>query len=72
MIPAWLNVSTRKVGGLRFVKVGRLTVSWSVSRAYRPIGAPAVPSFTMPIEVRFPAPDLTALRAARAARSLAR
>jgi hypothetical protein len=32
-----LPVSTRRVGGLRFVKVARLTVSWSVSRAYRPL-----------------------------------
>ena len=34
---AGFNVSTRKVGGLRFVKIGRLTVSWSVSRAYKPL-----------------------------------
>jgi hypothetical protein len=33
------NVSCRKVGGIRFLKVGRFNVSWSVSRAYRPIGA---------------------------------
>jgi len=32
------NVSCRKVGGIRFLKVGRFNVSWSVSRAYRPIG----------------------------------
>lgn len=31
------NVSFRRVGGLRFLKVGRLTVSWSVARAYRPV-----------------------------------
>lgn len=30
-----LNISYRKVGGLRFVKIGRLTFSWSVSREYR-------------------------------------
>lgn len=30
------NVSYRRVGGLRFLKVGRLTVSWSVAAAYRP------------------------------------
>jgi hypothetical protein len=34
-----VNVDTRKVGGLRFVKLGRLTVSFSVSRRYRAIGA---------------------------------
>jgi hypothetical protein len=31
------NISFRRVGGLRFLKLGRLTVSWSVSRAYRPL-----------------------------------
>lgn len=33
------NVDYRRVGGLRFLKLGRLTVSWSVSAVYRPIGA---------------------------------
>jgi hypothetical protein len=33
------NCDFRRVGGLRFLKVGRLTVSWSVSAVYRPIGA---------------------------------
>jgi hypothetical protein len=33
-----LNVSTRKVGGLRFFKLGRITLSFSVSkRGYRPL-----------------------------------
>jgi len=32
-----LPFSTRKVGGLRFVKIGRLTVSYSISRAYKPL-----------------------------------
>jgi hypothetical protein len=32
-----LPVSSRRVGGLRFVKVSRLTVSWSWSRSYRPL-----------------------------------
>lgn len=31
------GVSTRKIGGLRFLKIGRLTLSWSVSRRYRPL-----------------------------------
>jgi hypothetical protein len=31
------NFSTRKVGGLRFVKLGRLTLSFSVSREYKPM-----------------------------------
>ncbi len=35
---ALFNVSTRKVGGIRFVKIGRLTLSFSVSRSYRAIG----------------------------------
>lgn len=34
------NISFRKVGGLTFVKVGRLTFSFSISREYRPFGAP--------------------------------
>jgi hypothetical protein len=33
------NISTRRIGGLRFLKVGRLTLSWSVSRAYRSLHA---------------------------------
>lgn len=32
------NVSTRKVGGIRFLKIGRLTFSFCVSARYRPIG----------------------------------
>jgi hypothetical protein len=32
-----LNVSYRKHGGLRFLKVGRFTFMWCVSRAYRPL-----------------------------------
>lgn len=32
-----LNISYRRVGGLRFLKVGRLTVQWCVSSSYRPI-----------------------------------
>lgn len=30
-----LNISYRKVGGLRFVKLGRLTFMWTVSKQYR-------------------------------------
>lgn len=30
--PAGINVSTRKHGGLRFVRVGRLNFSFSISR----------------------------------------
>ena len=37
------NVSCRKVGGITFLKVGRFNVSFSVSRAYRPIGAKPEP-----------------------------
>lgn len=31
------NFSYRKVGGLRFIKLGRLTFSWSIAAAYRPV-----------------------------------
>lgn len=30
-------ISTRKVGGLRFVKIWRLTFSYSIAKAYRPL-----------------------------------
>lgn len=32
-----LNISYRRVGGLRFLKLGRLTIQWCVSSSYRPI-----------------------------------
>jgi len=32
-----LNISTRKVGGLRFIKIGRLCISFCVTREYRPM-----------------------------------
>lgn len=35
-----LNISTRKVGGIRFLKLGRLTFAFSVSREYRALGTP--------------------------------
>lgn len=31
------NFSMRRVGGIRFLKLGRLNLSFSVSRTYRPI-----------------------------------
>lgn len=31
------NISTRRFGGIRFFKFGRLNISFSVSRAYRAI-----------------------------------
>ena len=34
-----LNIDFRRVGAISFLKVGRLTLSWSVSRAYAPIGS---------------------------------
>lgn len=34
-----LNIASRKVGGLRFLRIGRLTISWSISAAYRPFPA---------------------------------
>ena len=30
-----INISYRKVGGLRFIKLGRLTFMWCVSRQYK-------------------------------------
>lgn len=30
-----LNVSTRRIGGLRFIKVGRFCVSYSVTATYK-------------------------------------
>lgn len=32
---SFLNISTRRVGGLRFVKVGRLCFSFCITREYR-------------------------------------
>ncbi len=32
-----VNVSSRKVGGLRFLKVGRFTFMVSISATYRPL-----------------------------------
>lgn len=34
-----LNISIRKVGGLTFVKVGRLCFSFCLTREYRPLAA---------------------------------
>jgi hypothetical protein len=34
------NISTRKVGAIRFVKIGRFCFSFCISKQYRPIGAP--------------------------------
>lgn len=44
-----LNVSYRKVGGLRFIKIGRLTLMWCVSRQYKPL-LPAVTSAANSVE----------------------
>lgn len=32
------NISTRKIGGLRFVKVGRFCFSFCITRHYRALG----------------------------------
>jgi hypothetical protein len=32
-----LNISTRRIGGLRWIKFGRLTIALCVSREYRPL-----------------------------------
>lgn len=34
----FFNISTRRVGGLRFVKVGRFCFSFCVTREYRGFG----------------------------------
>lgn len=33
-----INLDFAKIGGMRFLKVGRLTFCWSVSSEFRPIG----------------------------------
>ena len=33
-----INADSRRVGGIYFVKIGRLTIALSLSRQYRPIG----------------------------------
>ena len=33
------NIDYRRVGAIRFLKLGRVTVSWSVSRRFSPIGS---------------------------------
>ena len=38
---SFFNVSSRKVGPVRFVKIGRLTISWCVGREYRPFKSEA-------------------------------
>jgi hypothetical protein len=35
-MPAF-NISRRKVGGIWFLKIGRFTLAFCVSRAYRPL-----------------------------------
>lgn len=37
MNEAILNICARKVGGIWFVKVGRFTFAFSVSREYKPL-----------------------------------
>jgi hypothetical protein len=41
--PPGLNLSYRRVGGLRFLKIGRLTLSWSIATAYKPLKGAMVP-----------------------------
>ena len=31
------NICTRRIGGIRFVKIGRLFISFGLSREYRPL-----------------------------------
>lgn len=35
-----INFSYQRNGGIRFLKVGRIFLSFGLSKAYRPIGAP--------------------------------
>lgn len=35
------NIDFRRVGAINFLKIGRLTLSWSVSRRFSPIGSRA-------------------------------
>jgi hypothetical protein len=37
------NISTKKVGGLRFIKIGRLCVSFAITKSYRDLNAPKHP-----------------------------
>lgn len=37
LYPNALNVSYRRNGGMRFLKIGRLCLSWCVTREYRPL-----------------------------------
>ena len=32
------NISTRKVGGIRFIKIGKLCFSYCVTTKFKPIG----------------------------------
>ncbi len=33
--PGPLNISTRRIGGLRFIKIGRLCLSFCITSSYR-------------------------------------
>jgi len=35
--PRAFNISTRRVGGLRFIKIGRLCLSFCITKEYRPL-----------------------------------
>ena len=43
----WFNISFRRVGGINFLKLGRITIMWCVSRERRPM---------RPVPVYVPAP----------------
>jgi len=49
------NVSKRRVGGITFMKIGRINVSWSVSKTYKEVLPPArvVPLTRESVDVRF-------------------
>ncbi len=47
------NISQRKVGGIRFIKVGRINVSWSVSKTYKEILPPAAVTKRESVDVKF-------------------
>lgn len=54
-----LNISYRRVGGLRFLKLGRLTFSFSISETYRPIKrAKRPPTIVYPVSLFAPRTEI--------------
>jgi hypothetical protein len=53
-----LNIAYRRVGAIRFVKLGRLTLSFCVSREFKPFAAPKTKRAR---KVSYPWPETQAL-----------